>query len=277
MQAGESAGHWAAWWADTQQRADQPPARARQALRLAGVASPIGSVEQALGERLAGAGLPLVAEGGGWVVTSAPRMALQQIARWLQANGLSNGWRDEALDVMDADGAWRATVERAVVRPLGIATRAVHLIGLADQGGMWVQQRAFDKPTDPGLWDTTVGGLLAAGESAEHALARETAEEAGLDHDALRRLDASLSCVVRRPLPHGYMVEHIAVSVVVIPGARQPVNQDGEVAQFACLSEVELRRRLLAGDFTLEAAMALGIWLEARQRVNSPGPSAGSR
>ena len=44
-----------------------------------------------------------------------------------------------------------ARVERGVVRVLGITTYAVHLVGSRRDGAVWVQQRAFDKATDPGL------------------------------------------------------------------------------------------------------------------------------
>ena len=50
-------------------------------------------------------------------------------------------WRNELLSVNDASGRSVAMIERAAVRPLGIATRAVHLVGWAEQGGVWVQQR----------------------------------------------------------------------------------------------------------------------------------------
>ena len=66
------------------------------------------------------------------------------------------------------------------MRPLGITTHAVHLVGWTPDGAVWVQQRAHDKATDPGLWDTTMGGLVTAGESIAATLMRETEEEAGL-------------------------------------------------------------------------------------------------
>ena len=43
--------------------------------------------------------------------------------------GVAHAWRDEQLAVTDAQGRTLGTVERAVVRPLGITTFAVHLVG----------------------------------------------------------------------------------------------------------------------------------------------------
>ena len=54
-------------------------------------------------------------------------------------------WRGEQLGVYGASGDLLASVERGAVRPLGIATRAVHLVGQTPAGHMWVQQRALDK------------------------------------------------------------------------------------------------------------------------------------
>ena len=78
-------------------------------------------------------------------------------------------------------------MERAVVRPLGITTFAVHLLASPD-GRHWVQQRSLTKPNDPGLWDTLMGGMIPASDSMAQALERETWEEAGL------RLSSSSSC-----------------------------------------------------------------------------------
>jgi hypothetical protein len=62
-------------------------------------------------------------------------------------------WRDEQLRGRHP-GQRLGTVERGAVRVLGLATQAVHLVGVAPDGRHWVQQRALDKPNDPGLWDT---------------------------------------------------------------------------------------------------------------------------
>jgi 8-oxo-dGTP pyrophosphatase MutT (NUDIX family) len=82
--------------------------------------------------------------------------------------------------VVDADGRTLGSVERGVVRVLGLRTFAVHLSGRSAAGGFWVQQRAFDKATEPGGVGHADGRQMAAGESIEATLERETDEEAGL-------------------------------------------------------------------------------------------------
>jgi 8-oxo-dGTP pyrophosphatase MutT (NUDIX family) len=148
------------------------------------------------------------------------------------------------------------------VRALGIPSFAAHLVGSAADGKVWVQQRAFDKATDPGAWDTLVGGLIGAGETTLGALERETMEEAGL---VLARLDGLVHAgrvAVRRPVAEGYMVEDIEVFHAVVPSGVAPVNQDGEVERFECLDLDALHARLAGGAFTLEAALVFGLLIE---------------
>jgi len=256
------------WWLRLAENAALPPTQPRRALRIEAAASPVGSIEPGLADRLRAAGLPLQLHGDDVeLLTGAPDAALAELAHWLFAQGLGGPWRDELLAVTDQHGTRHAVIERAAVRPLGIATFAVHVIGCTPQGGFWVQQRAFDKATDPGLWDTLMGGMVAANETVAGALERETWEEAGLRLADLHALQPAGRVTVRRPVKQGYMVEHSDVFEAVIPAALTPVNQDGEVDRFECLAPAALLERLAAGQFTLEAALMLAASLRRRGLV----------
>ena len=263
------------WWQALAARAAQPPARPRIALRLDGVpgAPRVGSVEADLAARLRDAGLPLMLRDGDACVVGEPEAALERIARGLHRIVPLHRWRDELLAVTAVDGgrggdaAPVARIERSAVRPLGIATFAVHLIAFTPLGRVWVQQRALDKAADPGQWDTLVGGLVAADETGSDALARETFEEAGLRVVDLRELHQADSLVVRRPVSEGYMVEHIDVFEAVVPAGAEPTNQDGEVQRFDCLAGDLLLQRLAEGQFTLEAALMLAASMRRRGLV----------
>lgn len=258
---------FAAWLAQRQAQADAPPLSPRDALWLDTPVAQIGSIEPTLAQRLMAAGLPLRRSPEGWCVTGAAEAALSQIARWMNANALGGRWRDELLAVTVAGGRVVSHIERAAIRPLGITSFAVHLVALAEQGGTWVQQRALDKATDPGLWDTAMGGLVASGETMLQALERETWEEAGLRLAELRDLNPLGRITIRRPVDaHGYMVEHIDAFEATVPAGVVPVNQDGEVERFECVSRAAMVERLHAGVFTLEAAMILAVWLGRRCR-----------
>lgn len=241
------------WLAELRRRAAQPPLHVREPLRF-GTAE-VDSIEPAMGERMVADGLPLRREPGVWHVTARDDEALAELAAWLHAQGLAGRWRDERLPVIDAQGREHGAIERAAVRPLGITTHAVHLVGRHPDGRFWVQQRAHDKATDPGQWDTLVGGLMAAGESVPLTLERETWEEAGLRLDSLEALHPIGQLQIRRPVAEGYLVERAVLFQAVVPRRLMPENRDGEVAAFACIDAATLEADLAAGRHTLEAAL----------------------
>jgi isopentenyl-diphosphate delta-isomerase type 1 len=64
----------------------------------------------------------------------------------------------------------------------------VHLHVLDSWRRIFLQRRALTKDTNPGRWDTSVGGHVTAGERIEEALLREAREELGIDASGARRL-----------------------------------------------------------------------------------------
>ncbi|MDB5946708.1 MAG: hypothetical protein JWQ33_1734 [Ramlibacter sp.] len=254
------------WRQALQAQARQPPLRARVPL-WSGQAV-IGSVEDDFAARVgelssgaAGAVLRRSKQQGmaGWEVLGDVTASLAVIAVAMRDAGLAGAWRDEQLAVTTPAGVRLGTVERAAVRPLGITTCAVHLIGTAVDGRHWVQQRSLTKPNDPGLWDTLVGGMVPAADSLEDALARETWEEAGLRLSQMQALSYGGRVGTQRPARDGqgsgYVDELIDWFRCVVPPGVEPCNQDGEVSQFALLTGEDLVRRLADGEFTHEAGL----------------------
>lgn len=214
------------------------------------------------------AAVSLVKESGAgaerWHLACAPAdatPALAVLADALRRAGRCGAWRNEQLAVCNAAGERIGTVERGAVRALGIATRAVHLVACAPDGRQWVQQRAFDKPSHPGRWDTLMGGMVSAQDTVDSALARETWEEAGLRTEALQDLAHGGHVEFARPSDEGegvgYMVERIDWFRATVPDGLVPVNQDGEVERFELLEAAEVQARLAQGAFTPEAALVL--------------------
>jgi 8-oxo-dGTP pyrophosphatase MutT (NUDIX family) len=257
-------GALADWLTRQRARADAPALAPRVALTFGPQQSRIGSIDAALASRLGDAELPLRKHSTGWQVLAPVDQCLAQIASWLHSRGLGGRWRDELLAVTDEQLRPVWVIERGAVRALGITTFAVHLVVARADGHVWVQQRALNKATDPGQWDTTMGGQVAAGETAAQALERETWEEAGLRIEQLQGLREAGRITIRRPVAEGYMVEHIEVFEAMLGDSAPPVNQDGEVQCFECLSPRKLRTRLLADRFTLEAGLILAPWLQRR-------------
>ena len=184
--------------------------------------------------------------------------SLNKLANLLRNAGLAGAWRNEQLAVRDELGNQVGTIERGAVRPLGIATLAVHLVGQTTDGRFWVQQRALNKPNDPGKWDTLMGGMVSSGDTVETALERETWEEAGLRMDDLQNLRYGGRQNNVRPSgdgANGYMQESIEWFTCTVPDGLTPNNQDDEVAQFALMNEAQLLVAMQRGDFTIEAAL----------------------
>ena len=257
----------ATWLARLQARAAQAPVQPRVALR----AGPhtIGSLLPDVGPRFGG-GL-LQPDQGGWQVQGELTQTLNQLARQMRDTRLghvAHYWRNEQLGVYDEGGAPLGSVERGAVRPLGIATRAVHLVGVTEPGQLWVQQRAMNKPTNPGMWDTLMGGMVSAEDTIAEAVERETWEEAGLHLAALGGVTHHGHFTATRPVPDGggagYLVEDTHWYTATVPHGLVPVNQDGEVDHFECWTPQRVRDAVAQGLFTPEAAWVL-------TRVLGPG------
>jgi 8-oxo-dGTP pyrophosphatase MutT (NUDIX family) len=251
------------WVAGLRAQADRPPLRPRVPLWWQGTA--IGSVEPELLNEIRLQPAPdgrmlLRKEERGWCLEGELTRTLDQLAQALREAGIARAWRDEQLAVTDDAGRVLGTVERAVVRPLGIATRAVHLLGFAPDGRQWVQLRALTKPNDPGLWDTLMGGMVPACDTVAQALERETWEEAGLRLPQLQDLQRGGAVTLRTPTGDGgpgYVIERIDWYRCRVPDGVVPANQDGEVDEFRAMTAAELARRMLAAEFTREASLIL--------------------
>ena len=137
-------------------------------------------------------------------------------------------------------------------------TKAVHLNAWTPDGRIWIARRALSKSTDPGMWDTLVGGLAGRGEDLDVALVRECGEEAGLDApDLAQRSPLRTILRIHRRLPEGYQVEDVLTSTCVLAADARPANRDGEVMEIVAADVDTVVRRVADGEFTLEAALVI--------------------
>ncbi len=185
---------------------------------------------------------------------------LAVVAQLLKDDQLSGPWRNELLAVKDTEGNELGAIERGVCRQFGIETEAIHLVGYCGKDNVWVQQRAHNKPNDPSKWDTLVGGMISSEDNLLSALERETWEEAGLLVAELKILATHGKLHQRRPCEDGYgayLAETVHWMTARVPSLIKPVNQDGEVAQFALLPAKTVLEMILANEFTIEASLIL--------------------
>lgn len=197
---------------------------------------------------------------------------LQSVARQLRQAGLIADWRNEACAVLDADGRELARLERGAFRTLGIQNRAVHVNGHRPDGRIWVARRSALKRADPGMLDNLAAGGVCAGENARRCAVRELWEEAGVPRRLAARVDFP-GMVIRslRETQFGVHDEQVIVADVLLPDEFEPIGRDGEVEEFLCLGPREVQSALDAGEFTVEAGLAMQEFLD-RRAFSAPRP-----
>ncbi|MDP6922673.1 MAG: NUDIX domain-containing protein [Lutibacter sp.] len=88
---------------------------------------------------------------------------------------------DEWVDILDANAEKTGkSCLKSHAHKKGLLHASVHLWIVNEHQEILIQQRATSKETFPGLWDVSVAGHVASGESPEKAVVRETEEEIGL-------------------------------------------------------------------------------------------------
>jgi 8-oxo-dGTP pyrophosphatase MutT (NUDIX family) len=151
------------------------------------------------------------------------------------------------------------------MRPLGLRMAATHLVGRRADGRYWLQQRALDKDTDPGLWDTLAGGLvgtevidgLRQRENLKLATQREAWEEAGVQSSLLQSMRTLASSRINRMVSEGHMMQDNFAFLTELPGNYVPHNHDGEVEKFDHFSQAQVIEMIAQGLLALEPAIIM--------------------
>jgi 8-oxo-dGTP pyrophosphatase MutT (NUDIX family) len=195
--------------------------------------------------------------------------AAAAVARALADDGRLSSWRDELYAVgSDPGGTPLFLLERAAARYFGIHTFAAHINGTTRRDGataMWIARRSLHKAIDPGLLDNLVGGGIAAGASVADTVTKEAWEEAGLPAARARTARPAGTLEIRRAQPDGLHRETIFVHDLDLPDDTQPVNRDGEVAEFRLVTPGQAAR-LAANEsgpdvVTTDASLVIVDWL----------------
>jgi isopentenyldiphosphate isomerase len=108
----------------------------------------------------------------------------------------------------------------------------VHLHVFDPEGRLYLQKRSMSKDTNPGLWDTSVGGHVNAGEDPAAALLREAREELGIDAAGARFLYSFL-------FEGSFESEYARCFALTWPGETRPDPEEIEEGRFFAVTEVE--------------------------------------
>ena len=151
---------------------------------------------------------------------------------------------DELFPLVDPEG-----------RVIGSATRGechsgsmllhpvVHLHVVSPDGALLLQKRSDDKDIQPGRWDTSVGGHVDYGETIDHALRREAAEELGLtDFDPVMLTPYVFQSSVERELVNPF--------IAVVSRDYPFVFQQEEISEIAFWTPAEIDAAIGHGILT---------------------------
>ena len=216
-----------------------------------------------------GAGLPL--QRGGCGLLRSPRRPRRRCRR-SRASCMRERHRQPlarraARGRRRCEGGALGAIERGVVRVLGLATEAVHLIGRDESGADWVQLRAIDEVDRPGPLGHA-DGRPGRGRRIDRRRrsARETMEEAGLD--ARARCASSSACAAAAAAPAGARGLHGRAHRASFAPSFRPASCRSTATARSSASSASSRARSRAGsprgEFTLEATLILGAELERR-------------
>jgi 8-oxo-dGTP pyrophosphatase MutT (NUDIX family) len=200
----------------------------------------------------------------------AREAAFATINAALRESGLIRAWRNEFFVVVDeVTGEALTRFERAAARFWGTLSFGAHANGVVRGADghvqwMWIAQRAFDKATDPGLFDNLVGAGVPCGQTPRQALERECWEEAGIDGRSNPRQRAWLDAMapasvleLDRAIPEGWQHEHLHAFDLWLPEDFEPRNIDGEVAGFTRMAPSEAIALAASGRMTVDATLVV--------------------
>ncbi len=193
--------------------------------------------------------------------------SLYQLADKMRAGGYIPGWRNEDFAWLDQNGHKYFRLERAAFRTFGFRSMATHINGYTQSGSLWLGRRSETKPTDPGRLDNIAAGGISADETPWVCAKRELWEEAGVPAQIADQVEPIGRIHMRRPIPgRGFHDEQLYIYDLELPDNFVPTNHDGEVSGFIEISLAEAAARILADEFTSDAAFVTADYILRRNK-----------
>jgi len=155
---------------------------------------------------------------------------------------MSSDCGSELFDIVDESGSVVGQATRAACHgDPSLAHRVVHIHVFSSRCELLLQKRGLDKAIQPGKWDTSVGGHLAAGEEYEAASLREIEEELGIEGaEPVHMYDY----VMRNEIE----TEHVRTGYIVHDGPFAFLDSEIDEIRFWSIEEIE--KSLGSGLFT---------------------------
>ena len=119
--------------------------------------------------------------------------------------------------------------------------QSIHVLIFDRQGRLLLQKRSQQKDTNPGKWDTSVGGHVAPGEQPDVAARRETNEELGID-------PGKLELAYQYIWKSDYESELVRTYATLHEGPFTYDTKEVETGEFWTLEKIE--NELTSGHFT---------------------------
>ena len=181
--------------------------------------------------------------------------SLATLAVRMHQGGFIPGWRNEDFAWIDQNGHEYFRLERSAFRTFGFRSMATHVNGYTKAGNLWLGRRSETKSTDPGRLDNLAAGGIGADETPWVNARRELWEEAGVPPQISDQIEPVGRIHMRRPIPgRGFHDEQLYVYDLELAENFVPTNHDGEVSGFIEISLSEAAARILADEFTSDAA-----------------------
>jgi 8-oxo-dGTP pyrophosphatase MutT (NUDIX family) len=182
-------------------------------------------------------------------------VSLYQLADRMRMGGFIPGWRNEDFAWIDQNGHKYFRLERAAFRTFGFRSMATHINGYTTHDTIWLGRRSETKATDPGKLDNLAAGGITADETPWVSARRELWEEAGVPAQIADQIEPVGRIHMRRPIPgRGFHDEQLFVYDLELADNFVPTNHDGEVSGFIEMSLAEAAARIMADEFTSDAA-----------------------
>ena len=192
---------------------------------------------------------------------------LTVLAQRMRLGGFIPGWRNEEFAWLDHNGHEYFWLERSAFRTFGFRSMASHINGYTKAGNIWLGRRSENKATDPGRLDNLAAGGIAADETPWVNARRELWEEAGVPPQIAANITPAGKIHMRRPIPgRGFHDEQLYIYDLELANNFIPTNHDGEVSGFIEISLAEAAARILADEFTSDAAFVTADFILRRSK-----------